>query len=1068
MAGIQQSGRFTLARTRSDVARFPMAAKFLVMAALVLVTLSPIVPQRAGAAVDECAKWAAPRTDPSLGDGSVASPAGSLRRLAQLLAPGQTGCVKAGVTLVNNQGWGIIVNGGTAGAPITIKSDPAGRANIRGLIHVNADNVTLTDLNFIGTTVEDSVNPKAVHILVTAAGTRITNNDIADPRDICINVGTSGDPAADTVIDGNRIHNCGTDPTITWNTGPGESGVHGVYVSYGTNTQVTNNLIYDNQWRGLQTWPTPAGTLIANNVFDGNASNVNIGSDHSGGLIVGNKKSTNTIVRDNIVTNATQWEPYPFDAGGREFKNPSQIFGNFPNNGVDYGNKVYGNCMFFHVQPQAQFAPAQQFDGYGYKGGPIPPFTGNVVSDNPVANPGYANRAAKDFHLGSGSPCLGKGPISGPQSIQPATSGGNYTPLTPARILDTRNGTGGFTGKVGQTKIDLTVVGVGGVPATGVGAVVLNLAETQNTAASASWVTAWPTGQPNPGTANVNFDPGRTTSNLVIAAVGTGGKVSLVVGVATAHLIADVQGWFPTTGYNPLTPARILDTRNNTGGFPGKVGQSKIDVTVVGVGGVPATGVGAVVLNLAETQNTTPSDSWVTAWPAGQPNPGTANVNYEPGRTASNLVVAKVGANGKVSLVVGTATAHLIADVQGWFPTTGYNPLTPARILDTRGNTGGHPGKVGQTKIDVTVVGVGGVPATGVGAVVVNLAEAANTAGGSSWVTAWPSGPPNPNTANVNFAAGQVTSNLVIVQVGTNGKISLAVGVGSAHLIADVQGWFPTTAQVPIGTTTAVTSSKNPSLPGEAVTLTAAVTKASGAGTPSGSVQFKDGGANLGGAVSLVGGSASTPPLTTLSQGAHSITAVYGGDATFSGSTSPAFTQTVSPPSAMTFQNLVTDNYKACYDDGNAQKQTWLASSSVTIGGVVFTQMDPHDTGGSSDPNVPLHGAGGTVEATLFATTASSNVQFAVFRTQAAGPFGVLMRMVNRDLLQATPIDVTLTVVRSDGATIGSALARYSYDATPIADPRGAALELNGPHGIWHVDGVRAPYNWEVDPTAQC
>src|SRR5205823_8851337 len=93
-------------------------------------------------------------------------------------------------------------------------------------------------------------------------------------------------------------------------------------------------------------------------------------------------------------------------------------------------------------------------------------------------------------------------------------------------------------------------------------------------------------------------------------------------------------------------------------------------------------------------------------------------------------------------------------------------------------------------------------------------------------------------------------------------------------------------------TSTSLTSSPNPSVAGQAVTFTAGV--ASGGGVPAGSVEFFDGTASLG-MVSLNGGSAA---LTTsaLGAGSHQITAVYGGNVNFLGSTSAALSQTVAAP----------------------------------------------------------------------------------------------------------------------------------------------------------------------------
>jgi CSLREA domain-containing protein len=82
-------------------------------------------------------------------------------------------------------------------------------------------------------------------------------------------------------------------------------------------------------------------------------------------------------------------------------------------------------------------------------------------------------------------------------------------------------------------------------------------------------------------------------------------------------------------------------------------------------------------------------------------------------------------------------------------------------------------------------------------------------------------------------------------------------------------------------TNTAVTSSSNPSDLTQAVTFSATVTST---GTPTGTVQFKIDGVNAGGPVTLVGGVA-TVTTSALTVGTHSVTADYGGDASFLAST---------------------------------------------------------------------------------------------------------------------------------------------------------------------------------------
>ena len=100
-------------------------------------------------------------------------------------------------------------------------------------------------------------------------------------------------------------------------------------------------------------------------------------------------------------------------------------------------------------------------------------------------------------------------------------------------------------------------------------------------------------------------------------------------------------------------------------------------------------------------------------------------------------------------------------------------------------------------------------------------------------------------------------------------------------------------AAVAGATSTALVSSLNPSTVGQSVTFTATVTGAS----PTGTVQFKDGAANLGSAVAL-SGNVATLTTSALAQGSHAITAVYGGDANNATSTSPVVNQVVNSAGA--------------------------------------------------------------------------------------------------------------------------------------------------------------------------
>ena len=215
---------------------------------------------------------------------------------------------------------------------------------------------------------------------------------------------------------------------------------------------------------------------------------------------------------------------------------------------------------------------------------------------------------------------------------------------------------------------------------------------------------------------------------------------------------------------------------------------TRVGVRLQQAGGVPDSGVSAVVLNVTVTEPT--AGGFLTAWPSGAGRPLASNLNYVAGQTVPNLVAVKVGAGGKVDLFNYAGAAHVGVDVAGWYGEAGspvgglLTPVTPSPLLDTR--AGAKVGPDGTLGLQVT--GRGGVPASGVSAVVLNVTATEPTATG--FLTAWPAGPPRPLASNLNFSAGQTVPYLVMVKVGAGGVVNLFNFSGSTHVIADVAGWY--------------------------------------------------------------------------------------------------------------------------------------------------------------------------------------------------------------------------------------------------------------------------------------
>ena len=367
-----------------------------------------------------------------------------------------------------------------------------------------------------------------------------------------------------------------------------------------------------------------------------------------------------------------------------------------------------------------------------------------------------------------------------------AANGPIFTPITPARVLDTREpgGTGPKVGPGSTITLDLSAV----VPA-GATAVSLNVTAVDPTVAT--FLTVWPAGAQKPDTSNVNVAAKQVRPNAVIVGLGAGRSISIFNNAGSVHVVVDVMGYM-TAGFTGITPVRLLDTREpNDSGLPLGAGATT-SVTVAGVAGVPSSA-SAVVLNVTAVSPTV--GGYLTVWPAGGPKPGTSNLNFVAGDVVPNLVTVGVGAGGQVSVFNLAGATHVVVDIMGWFDNAGgFAPLgTPSRLLDTREGTCGYTLGPGETRTLQVA------SSAAVSAVTLNVTAVAPTASG--YITVWPAGSPRPDTSNVNMVAGQApTPNLVTVGVGPAGEVNLYNFAGTVELVVDLFGTFAGTT--PAGTPT--------------------------------------------------------------------------------------------------------------------------------------------------------------------------------------------------------------------------------------------------------------------------
>jgi uncharacterized repeat protein (TIGR03803 family) len=218
-------------------------------------------------------------------------------------------------------------------------------------------------------------------------------------------------------------------------------------------------------------------------------------------------------------------------------------------------------------------------------------------------------------------------------------------------------------------------------------------------------------------------------------------------------------------------------------------------------------------------------------------------------------------------------------------------------------------------------------------------------------------------------------------------------------------------------TTTAVTTSNASITQGQPVTFTATVTPASGSGE-TGTVQFQVDGASVGSPVALTGNTAAYT-TSTLAGGTHSIVAVYTGDNSFAGSTSPVLTQKILQ---LTTTALTSSNASPTY----AQPVTFTATVTPASGsgetGTVQFQVDGSNVGS------PVALSGNTAAYTTSTLTGGTHSIVAVY-TGDNSFAGSTSPVLTQKILQLT----TTALTSSNGSSIYGQPVTFKATVTPAS-----------------------------------
>ena len=290
----------------------------------------------------------------------------------------------------------------------------------------------------------------------------------------------------------------------------------------------------------------------------------------------------------------------------------------------------------------------------------------------------------------------------------------------------------------------------------------------------------------------MNSLDGRVKANAAIVPAGTNEAVSVYVS-NTTNVVLDIDGYFAPSGgssleFYPLTPCRVVDTRNANGDLGGPYlqgGQQRNFPVLESTCGIPNTAQ-AYSLNFTAIPKHG-SLGYLTVWPEGLPKPLVSTLNDPTGTIVANAAIVPAGTGSGITVYPSDDT-NLAIDVNGYFAPAGTGGLslyvvTPCRVLDTR-----HAGGAFTGKLVVDVLHSVCAPPATAQSYVFNATVLPQ--GPLGYLSLWADGQPQPVVSTLNAADGAFTSNMAIVPASTQGKIDAFAANGITQLLMDISSYF--------------------------------------------------------------------------------------------------------------------------------------------------------------------------------------------------------------------------------------------------------------------------------------
>lgn len=505
-----------------------------------------------------------------------------------------------------------------------------------------------------------------------------------------------------------------------------------------------------------------------------------------------------------------------FDGGAVEIKIGAAAFTDILNAGGSFISNGYNEVLPFSVTGCTHGLPRHNA-WTGSSGGYV-----TTVIQLPASAAGQNIQlrwvSGSDCSVGAAGWRVDTISISGNASCASANCGGNnglqfYPLAAPVRLLDTRPSqpsacTNPGTPITGGTSLTQVAAGSCGIPA-GAKAVTGNV--TAVLPGASGFLTIYPSGATQPTVANTNFIVGDVLNNVFTVGLGAGDGAMKIFASTTADVVIDITGYYAPPGagglyFHPLPhPARILETRPSQPGCttPGAPLMANTDTTQQGTmmcDGVTIPATAKALVGNATTVGPA-ANGFLTLYPADAASrPLVASGNYKSGQTLNSPFTVGLSSSGQFKIYT-VAQTDLVIDVLGYYSPdatdangTGllFNPLTPARLLDTRSGASGAcflPGAplTGMVESSQSARNVCTIPNTAQ-AIVGNATTVMPTATG--FLTFWPSdAATRPTAATSNYQSGRNFNRHFTVGLGTDGKFKM-YALSTTDLVVDVSGYF--------------------------------------------------------------------------------------------------------------------------------------------------------------------------------------------------------------------------------------------------------------------------------------